>query len=340
MRTLLHMNDFKKSLLLLLLLCSGIVPLRASFVLEWEKIKHWSGKGECRSALIVQFNTKEDPYAHVWGFRWDPADYESGAPSGEDMFRAIAQGSKDILLFTQFTGSLGSTVDGIGYFDPDGEHIADHLQFDFESAKVDDKISFDYFSPNTAMNQTKAPGNFTPIYCKRAIAASKENNILEHPLNAREYGYPAYDYDHWIADDYVAAHASTMQWQAGWYDGYWSYWVGGIDSDDLSYSGLGMTSRKLADGQVDFWSYTILDRNSTAYGEAVEPGDLPLDYEHDFVTTGVETVESNELFHGEIYTLCGLNTGCAWPENRNLLKPGIYIVVSPGHKSKKIIITQ
>ncbi|MDE6234793.1 MAG: hypothetical protein K2M56_03485 [Muribaculaceae bacterium] len=343
MRKKLQISSLRRRLLPVVLPCMCSISTHASFVLEWDKIEHWSGSGECRSALIVQFNTEADPYAHVWGFRWNSDDYENGTPSGEDMFRAVASGSKDLLLFTQFTGPMGSTVDGIGYFDPEGEHLADHLEFDFENACKDDKISFDYFTPNSAMNQTKAPGNFTAMYCKRAIAASKENNILEHPINAREYGYPAYDYDYWLADDYVKEHSDKMQWRSGWYDGYWSYWVGGTDSDDLSYSGLGMTSRKLIDGQVDLWSFTLLDRNSTAYGDAVEPGELPLDYSHDFSNKpviAIESVATEDIQAGHIYTLQGRDTGYMWPENRNNLEPGIYIIVIPGRESRKIMITQ
>ncbi|MDE6754267.1 MAG: hypothetical protein K2J82_06625 [Muribaculaceae bacterium] len=332
-----------RMLIPLALMVIGSLPARSYFVLDWNKIEHWVGEGESKSALIVQFNTSEDPYAHVWGFRWSSEDYESGSPSGEDMFRAVASGSSDLLLFTQYTGWMGCTVDGIGYFDPQGEHIADHLSFDFANACKDEKISFDYFTPNETMGQTKAPGNLTPLYCNRAIAESKKNNILDHPINALEYGYAAYDYDYWLADDYVKEHANTMQWRSGWYDGYWSYWVGGVDSDELSYSGLGMSSRKLADGQVDVWSYTLLDRNSNAYGEAVEPGDLPLDYSHDFsynLVTGVESAAKEDMQAGRIYTLQGTNTGYIWPENRNNLEPGIYIIVIPEHKSRKIIITK
>ena len=234
---------------------------------------------------------------------------------------------------------MGSTVCGIGYFAP-GENISDHLQFDFDRAKEDDKISFDYFSPNVAMGQTEAPGNTTPLYCRRAIKESASTNILEHPINAREYGYAAYDYDHWIADDYLSGNSNKMLWKSGWYDGYWSYWVGGVDSDDLSYSGLGMTSRKLTDGQVDLWSYTLLDRDSFAYGEAVEPGDLPLDYVHvHSVHTGLSTPDDiTAQCGGKIYTLTGLDTGLRWPEEKTGLTPGVYIIKAESGSSRKILV--
>lgn len=46
-------------------------------------------------------------------------------------------------------------------------------------------------------------------------------------------------------------------WQEGWFsDGYWSYWVGGENaSPSWGFSSLGMSSRVLADGSWDGWSY-------------------------------------------------------------------------------------
>lgn len=324
-----------------LLLCTMCTAANASFTLDWEKIEHWAGEGTNRCALVVQFNNPADPYAHVWGFRWNSEDYEDGMPSGEDMFRAVASQCEDLLLFTQYTGWMGSTVCGIGYYDPSKVKLTDHISFDFASAQTDSKISFNYFVPNTSMNQDTAPGNFTPIYCKRAITAAAQSHIIDHPINAREYGYPAYDYDHWVCDD-EGQKPPVSQWNAGWYDGYWSYWVGGPESESLSYSGLGMTSRKLSDGQVDCWSWTVLDRNSEAYGEAVTPGDQQLDYSHrpgEETGTGTPADIDYGIIAGTVYTSHGTNTGIAWPDDRNRMTPGIYIVVSQNGKSHKIIIS-
>ena len=331
-----------RGLVMLSMVTSGTLAANAYFILDWDKIEHWTGEGENRAALIVQFNVESDPYAHVWGFRWNSEDYENGTPSGEDLFRAVAGSSDDLLLFTQYTGWMGSTVCGIGYFDPETDNVSEHLTFDFDQAKTDEKISFDYFSPNVTMGQTKAPGNATPIYCSRAINESVSTHILEHPINAREYGYAAYDYDHWVADSYLAANPAKMLWESGWYDGYWSYWVGGVDSDDLSYSGLGMTSRKLTDGQVDLWSYTLLDRDSFAYGEAVEPGELPLDYKHVHGSqTGTQMIMDdtvNTPLTGTIYTVAGQDTGLVWPDDNTRLRPGVYIIRDAAGSSRKVIV--
>jgi len=58
-----------------------------------------------------------------------------------------------------------------------------------------------------------------------------------------------YDYDDWTIAD------TLDHWHAGWYKGYWSYWVKEGLSGEWGYSGLGASSRKLQDGSWDGWSY-------------------------------------------------------------------------------------
>jgi uncharacterized protein YjdB len=70
-----------------------------------------------------------------------------------------------------------------------------------------------------------------------------ENGILPHPV-------PTYDYDNYVVGD------PEDYWQAGWYQGYWSYWLS-TDGNDWSYSGLGASSRKLTDGSWDGWNYAV-----------------------------------------------------------------------------------
>lgn len=52
----------------------------------------------------------------------------------------------------------------------------------------------------------------------------------------------------------------------GWFEGYWSYWVSDGGSD-WAYSGVGMSSRTLADGSWDGWSF----ENSAGYGQGQSP---------------------------------------------------------------------
>lgn len=300
-----------------------------AFVVEWEKIRHWAGQGPNKAALVVQFDDGGEKRTYVWGYRWADCDT---APSGEDMFRAIASQSYDICLFTQFTGWMGNTVCGIGY-SPDNS-ITDHIEFDFESAMDDPCISFNWFSANELLGQTSAPGWDTPQLCDQAIDQAKLTHIIEHPIDARHYGYACYDYDHWLN----FATDSAMRWHAGWYKGYWSYWVGGADSESLSYSGLGYSSRKLSDGTVDAWKYTFLDgpaggSEADGYTGASTPWH-DLDYSH-FDKSGIAPA-SADLPGGnrKFFRVDGTQVA-----DIRAAAPGAYIIVDDNH-SEIIIIKQ
>lgn len=343
----------KKILMPLAFTCVALTA--GAWTLDWDKIEHWAGEGESRSALVVQFYDNGPKESYVWGFRWNAADYEDGKPSGEDMFRAIADAGDDLLLFTQYTGWMGSTVNGIGFRFPGAGPVAERLAYDFEGASSDARVSFDYFAPNELMGQTSAPGMFTPVYCLQAIEEAKTSNIIEHPLNAREYGYPAYDYDWWQSA--TPLDNNEMRWNAGWYDGYWSYWVGGADSDGLSYSGLGYSSRKLSDGEVDGWKYALLDgsvvsapRHAGAQNHSRERIDgktgaseqwYPLNYSHARGGVGVAAPEASPLpAAAAIYTMQGVpvrTVGAdALVDAIDALPSGVY-VVRQGSRSTKLI---
>ena len=58
------------------------------------------------------------------------------------------------------------------------------------------------------------------------------------------------DYDDWTSKD------ETDYWWAGWYNGYWSYYVDDAGAlPPTGYSGLGASSRNLVNGCVDGWNY-------------------------------------------------------------------------------------
>lgn len=258
----------KKSLLLSGIALIAVCSVMQATKVDFQSIRHWAGSGEKKAALIIQFNDGKDEVGYVWGYRWN------GTASGEDMVRAVARASRTLTALVQYTGSMGSTLDGVG-LSQDRVHLS-HLEYDFQSAAVEGQVSFGYFEPNTMMGQTTAPGNSTPQLIQNAIEASRTTGIIEHPLNARRYGYPAYDYDFWkLSQDY--REDPELHWQAGWYDGYWSYWLCDTDTDlsDASYSGLGMSSAQLADGSVNLWNY---NPDMSQYGSAPDPCEN-LDYE-------------------------------------------------------------
>ncbi|MBD5289297.1 MAG: T9SS type A sorting domain-containing protein [Bacteroides sp.] len=347
-----------KKNLLVLFSALGLVSLGArGFILEWDKIEHWTGEGENRAALVVQFLDNGPEEAYVWGYRW-PSGTEA---SGEDMFRAIAAASDDLSLFTQFTGPMGNTVCGIGY--SLGHTVSDYLEFDFDGAMEDPNISFNWFSANTFLGQSSTPGWDTPDLCQEAIEASKESHILDHPINARQYGYACYDYDWW--QPYDLPENELIRWNAGWYKGYWSYWCGGTDSDYFAYSGLGMTSRKLRDGDVDGWKYALLDgpvvfvpgakresvqnRSKRKIHQRIDATTgataawYPLNYSH-FNTTGLHEIASSDNNEIRVYRADGKVVGniSGSEEIADLSKylpAGLYII-SDGNKSRKVMITR
>ena len=305
----------------------GVSLTAEAFVIDWDKIEHWAGEGSRKAALVVQFNDGGEEKAYVWGYRWTEDDPQ---PSGEDMFRAIASECNDLYLFTQYTGWMGNTVCGVGY-SPDNS-VAGHIEYDFDTAMEDPCISFNWFSANTLLGQTSTPGWDTPEICEEAIEKAKTTHILEHPIDARKYGYACYDYDHWHKN----GGNTSLRWHAGGYKGYWSYWVGGTDSESLSYSGLGYTSRKLNDGSVDAWKYAYLDGpvgsdyvdgTTGATPEWHEP-----DYRHFNKSATVIPVADMGNDSRKIYRIDGSPVA-----GQGSLTSGIYIMIE-GNKAKKIIV--
>lgn len=59
----------------------------------------------------------------------------------------------------------------------------------------------------------------------------------------------AYNYDDWSYAN------ENGHWRSGWYQGYWSYFVKESQPQKWNYSGLGASSRQLADGSWDGWSF-------------------------------------------------------------------------------------
>lgn len=57
-------------------------------------------------------------------------------------------------------------------------------------------------------------------------------------------------------DDFTAAD-STDHWRAGWYDGFWCYYVSDDVNNEPQSSGLGASSRMLTNGCVDHWKWTV-----------------------------------------------------------------------------------
>ena len=102
------------------------------FTVDFSRIRHWAGSGDSEAALVVQFADGKSSDAYVWGYRFD-AD---ATPTAEDMFRAVAAESGDLVLLTQYTGYMGNTVCGIGH-SPASDDVLGALRYDFEAAVED-----------------------------------------------------------------------------------------------------------------------------------------------------------------------------------------------------------
>lgn len=210
-------------------------PLDTTF--SFQDIQFWVGDDgtqgpsstDNRAALVLSWHdgSTTNPDNMVWGYYWPKNESRKGL----DMIKAIAQADKRLLLLVQYTGSMGYTINGIGY-DEDPANL--DITFDYEAAKK----SYSY------------PANAQQI-ADDAIALGKKNGIIEHPFNA-SVGSTVYDYDYWTIDrDFYP----DTHWEAGWYNGYWSYFCRDAQNKAWDYSVLGASSRTLKDGTWDAWSY-------------------------------------------------------------------------------------
>lgn len=296
---------------------------------DFSKITHWTGDGDNRAAIVVQFNTPGHPFAYVWGYRWD----NSLSPTGEDMFKAICANSPELVMLTQYTGVYGATLCGVGFGNAD--KIIENLNFDFDMARNYEWINFDYYSTNSWFGQAKAPGDNSPAIAQAAILAAAETHVVQHPFDYFTYGYPAYDYDCWkLSGDTDPSYC----WISGWYEGYWSYWLSSDDTDNWMYSGTGFSGRILSDGAVDGWSYTTFDIPGIGgFGEGIEPAATPelISYRpanpsSAFFSPNNNTSADNTAWW---YSLTGTVVAHT-PDEAATLTPGIYIVRRDGEITK------
>lgn len=321
--------------------------------INFDDIEFWAGEGENEAALAVLFNDGDTNYTYVWGYRWSSDE----TATGESMFRKICNCSSELSLLTQYTGRYGSTVCGIGF--GNNQNPLNILYFDFEEAKTTGGNAFDFYNSNSFMGQTSAPGDETPALMKAAIEAAKTTHVIEHPLNYEVYGYPSYDYDSWKLDETSESYnPDTDHWRAGWYNGYWSYWIGDAGISDLSYSGVGFSSRILANGSVDGWSFCDI---ADFTGGTPPAGDASLiSYRPSSTLSGVATVENTiktiiivkgrtiSVIGGNdktfsLYNLSGVSVFTFTASNESVEIPasvtqGIYIISDNTHSTYKKFI--
>lgn len=241
----------------------------------FDMIENWTGEGENRAALVIQWNDPDgrDAAALVFGYRWD------GFATGYDMFRDVVLNNPQLFGLIQRT-NVGCDISPIA---PDGYTV--------DGIGWDDDESGDPGMWDSANNEYYYP----------------EGGLQYHPRGGSgiDGSYPDYDYDNWKAAD------ENDLWQAGWYVGYWSYWVKNSETEQFGYSGWGVACRELVDGCWDGWNYCP-DMMPVDWKEFMPaPALLPDDADTEFKIDGLcyrlknyknATVTLSAPFDGSAYT--------------------------------------
>lgn len=245
----------------------------------FDMIENWTGTGENRAALVIQWNDADgrDAAALVFGYRWD------GVATGFDMFRDVTLNNPQLFGLVQRT-NVGCDISAIA---PDG-YTLDGIGWDDDESGnpgLWDSANNDYYYP--------------------------EGGLQYHPRGGSgiDGSYPDYDYDNWKAAD------SNDIWQAGWYIGYWSYWVKDSETSQFGYSGWGMSCRELVDGCWDGWNYCP-DMMPVEWKEFMAaPANIPDDAVTEFTIDGLcyrlknykdKTVTLSAPFDDSAYTEASL----------------------------------
>lgn len=183
----------------------------------FDDIQNWSGEGENRAALVIQWNDDREKTALVFGYRW------SGLATGIDMIRTVVANNPRLYGLIQYT-NVSSPVD------PDGGYTINGFGWDADS---DGEI------------QLYDNGNFEYL--------DSPDGMFIHPrgYDPDKGGSSDYDYDNWEAVD------KDDFWGAGWYLSYWSYWVKDSTEGNFSYSGWGASGRVLQNGSWDGWNFSL-----------------------------------------------------------------------------------
>lgn len=224
---------------------AALMSARSNRTFSFDSIDFWVGDGENRAAIVLTWHdtNKTVPDNMVWGYRWS-ADVDT--ISGLVLFQEVMKADPRLIGLIQYTGSMGYTINGIGY--GNGGRSTVGVYFDYAEAQKHNTYPSD--AETLAAN---------------AISAGNQTGIIDHPFGApSESGRPIYDYDYW-----TALVASSTHWFAGWYQGYWSYFVRDSYDSDFSYSGYGASSRKVQNGTWDAWSWNSFMGTT----EGTDPGD-------------------------------------------------------------------
>lgn len=214
----------------------------------FDMIKNWTGEGENKAALVIQWNYDDEPAALVFGYRW------TGQATGADMLKAVVKNNPRLYALMQYTNVSSPT-------DPNGGYTLNGIGWD-----VDD-------DGDIALIDT---GKGNQVY-------ESEDGFFEHPRGYKpgQGGSSDYDYDNWKARD------TDDMWGAGWYSSYWLYWVKDNAKDKFSYSSWGVSGRVLENGSWDGWNFAKGMMSSDWKSFVAAPLPIPADAKTVFVNEGL-----------------------------------------------------
>ena len=296
---------------------AALMSARSNRTFSFDSIDFWVGDGENRAAIVLTWHdtNKTVPDNMVWGYRWS-ADVDT--ISGLVVFQEVMKADPRLIGLIQYTGSMGYTINGIGY--GNGGRSTVGVYFDYEGSKG---------------HGNSYPDNAVTL-ASNAITNGNNTGIIDHPFNANTMGgRPVYDYDYWMAPA-----ASSTHWFAGWYQGYWSYFVRDSYDTNFSYSGYGASSRKVQNGTWDAWSWNSFMGTTSG----TEPGDnlvaaTPMVWMNKkSITLNVGKTETLQAFADENYTSVDEPTWIS--KNENVAKvdaQGVVTAVGVGTTEIKLV---
>ena len=215
----------------------------------FDMIKNWTGEGENKAALVIQWNYDDEPAALVFGYRW------TGQATGADMLKAVVKNNPRLYALMQYTNVSSPT-------DPNGGYTINGIGWD-----VDD-------DGDIALIDT---GNGNQVY-------ESEDGFFEHPRGYKpgQGGSSEYDYDNWKARD------TDDMWWAGWTSvGYWSYWGKDNATADFEYLSWGASGRVLENGSWDGWNFMPGFQKKEWKSFVAAPLPIPADAKTVFVNEGL-----------------------------------------------------
>lgn len=115
---------------------AALMSARSNRTFSFDSIDFWVGDGENRAAIVLTWHdtNKTVPDNMVWGYRWS-ADVDT--ISGLSLFEAVMKADPRLIGLVQYTGWMGSTINGIGY----SEFRSDvEVTFDYEGARLNSNI--------------------------------------------------------------------------------------------------------------------------------------------------------------------------------------------------------